>query len=416
MTAEIAILNRSAIALAADSAVTVGRARVWKHSNKLFSLSSHNDIGVMIFGTGDFCGISWEIVIKQFRKYLGKRVFKKLSDSSKEFRDFLGKFETPGKEISQLNLYFVFLVAIDECKEAVTANKALQKRKQFLQATDDAIKESEDLPVILPNLTREAFAKSYSKTIKNFLKSNSGVHPTSAIHSKMITLCWERIRRQSESSFETGVVFAGYGEDEILPCIEHWVVDGKYGTQARAWIERQHDLNGNNAPSGLVIPFAQSDIAYLFMEGMQLDYLEFIEKTTSGILQKKSERLIDEYVAQQDRDVEKAKQKADNEITVRKFMDEFKDMRKDEAVKPMLNVVSSLPKEEMAAMAEALVEITSLRRKIDSKLESVGGPVDVAVISKSDGFIWIKRKQYFDIDLNRDFMVRRKQRFEGDGP
>ena len=35
--------------------------------------------------------------------------------------------------------------------------------------------------------------------------------------------------------------------------------------------------------------------------------------------------------------------------------------------------------------------------------ETVGGPVDVAVISKGDGFIWIDRKHYFRKDLNHHF-------------
>jgi hypothetical protein len=35
--------------------------------------------------------------------------------------------------------------------------------------------------------------------------------------------------------------------------------------------------------------------------------------------------------------------------------------------------------------------------------ETVGGPIDVAIISKGDGFIWIKRKQYFDSKLNLQF-------------
>ena len=34
-------------------------------------------------------------------------------------------------------------------------------------------------------------------------------------------------------------------------------------------------------------------------------------------------------------------------------------------------------------------------------MESVGGPVDVAIFSKGDGFIWIKRKHYFAPALNR---------------
>ena len=37
------------------------------------------------------------------------------------------------------------------------------------------------------------------------------------------------------------------------------------------------------------------------------------------------------------------------------------------------------------------------------EMETVGGPIDVAVISKGDGFIWIKRKHYFNKDLNPQF-------------
>ncbi len=42
--------------------------------------------------------------------------------------------------------------------------------------------------------------------------------------------------------------------------------------------------------------------------------------------------------------------------------------------------------------------------------ESVGGPIDVAVISKADGFIWIKRKHYFDPALNPRFLARQSGR------
>jgi hypothetical protein len=78
-----------------------------------------------------------------------------------------------------------------------------------------------------------------------------------------------------------------------------------------------------------------------------------------------------------------------------------------------MKVVTTLPKEEMAAMAEALVELTSLRRKVDSPLESVGGPTDVAVVSKGDGLIWIKRKHYFDAALNKDFDHRKALQARG---
>ena len=43
-------------------------------------------------------------------------------------------------------------------------------------------------------------------------------------------------------------------------------------------------------------------------------------------------------------------------------------------------------------MAEALVNLTSYKLKFSPGSETVGGPVDVAIISKGDGFAWIKRK------------------------
>lgn len=82
------------------------------------------------------------------------------------------------------------------------------------------------------------------------------------------------------------------------------------------------------------------------------------------------------------------------------------DLRRDGFVNPVLGIVRHLPKEELASMAEALVSLTSLKRRVSLEEESVGGPVDVAVASKGDGFIWIKRKHYFDPLLNRDYFIR----------
>ena len=70
---------------------------------------------------------------------------------------------------------------------------------------------------------------------------------------------------------------------------------------------------------------------------------------------------------------------------------------------PIVDIVAQLPKEELAAMAEALVNLTSFKRHVTRQAETVGGPIDVAVISRGDGFIWIKRKHYFRPELNPQF-------------
>ena len=90
---------------------------------------------------------------------------------------------------------------------------------------------------------------------------------------------------------------------------------------------------------------------------------------------------------------------------VKEFID-YLDERKQSNYRPITTAVRSLPKEELAEMAEALVSLTSLKRRVSLAAETVGGPIDVAVISKGDGLVWIKRKQYFPPKLNHRYFYR----------
>ena len=90
------------------------------------------------------------------------------------------------------------------------------------------------------------------------------------------------------------------------------------------------------------------------------------------------------------------------ELLVNLFKDNINTLKKD-FYSPILKTVDSLPKEELGNLASTLIEITSLKRKIDSNLESVGGNIDVALISKGDGFIWKKRSPYFNPKLNPQY-------------
>ena len=80
----------------------------------------------------------------------------------------------------------------------------------------------------------------------------------------------------------------------------------------------------------------------------------------------------------------------------------------------VLNMVQFMPNQELATLAESLVDLTSLKRRMSAERETVGGEVDVAIISKSEGFVWIKRKHYFPPNLNPRFF-HRHYRAERDG-
>jgi hypothetical protein len=90
---------------------------------------------------------------------------------------------------------------------------------------------------------------------------------------------------------------------------------------------------------------------------------------------------------------------------VENFWEKWTDWEHNKFVGPVLDIVGDLPKDDLAAMAESLVNLTSFKRRISPEMETVGGPIDVAVISKGDGFIWIKRKHYFSKELNPGFLT-----------
>ena len=93
----------------------------------------------------------------------------------------------------------------------------------------------------------------------------------------------------------------------------------------------------------------------------------------------------------------------DLKALINEYAEQMQHVQRMNYIEPLMNAVDSLSKEDLSEMAESLIYLTYLKRRITFAEESVGGPVDVALVSKGDGFIWIKRKHYFKPDLNHHF-------------
>jgi len=92
MTAVVGILNKSAVALAADSAVTISGSngrKIFNGANKLFTLSKYHPVGIMIFNSATFMSTPWETIIKVYRKQLGKNSFATVQAYQEDFIRFL---------------------------------------------------------------------------------------------------------------------------------------------------------------------------------------------------------------------------------------------------------------------------------------------------------------------------------------
>ena len=109
MTAEIAILNRSAVALATDSAITLSSAdiarplKIYETGEKLFELSHQNCIGIMIYNNLEFLGIPLEILIKQYRSSPHCKPCDNLFEAARYFITFLETWPVQEAPVSVIN-------------------------------------------------------------------------------------------------------------------------------------------------------------------------------------------------------------------------------------------------------------------------------------------------------------------------
>ena len=94
MTAEIAILNKTAVALAADSAVTISagsnQQKIFDSADKLFELSVDQPIGVMINNDMNFMEAPLPVLIKDYRSR--RCSFRRVEEAGLDFLKFLHEF------------------------------------------------------------------------------------------------------------------------------------------------------------------------------------------------------------------------------------------------------------------------------------------------------------------------------------
>lgn len=109
MTTEVAILNQAGVALAADSAVTVtgsgAKEKVYNTVNKIFMLSKHHPVGVMVYGSANVNGIPWETLIKLYRKQLNGKSFNTIREYSANFLAFLSGSSSPISDYQKTSSY-----------------------------------------------------------------------------------------------------------------------------------------------------------------------------------------------------------------------------------------------------------------------------------------------------------------------
>jgi hypothetical protein len=208
--------------------------------------------------------------------------------------------------------------------------------------------------------------------------------------------------RETYSQRSSGIVVAGFGRDEIFPALIEYKTDGYVGRTLK--ISQMSESIISIDMSAEILPFGQREMVYAFMEGAELFFTNTIFKCFHDILAQECLDVLDKY-GESSQKTDEVKNKICKAVYRR--MDELREVTQEFSTStfsdPILDMVSLMPKDELPKLAEALVSLTSVKRRFSQDVETVRGPTDVALITKGDGFIWIKRKHYFKPELNMHF-------------
>jgi hypothetical protein len=418
MTAEIAVLNKYGVALAADSAVTIGEnGKVYNSANKLFLLSKFHPVGIMIYGNAEFMGVPWETIIKQYRRKHGSTPFNTLEDYAKDFFLYLSTFNFENDEKVQVSRtidgYFQYLIGLIE-KEVERHIKTTGKitNENTIAITNSIVQKENDIWAKYKHLANfpksfiAVFLKTYAKLLREALRVQFQKIPldkkllNSLLSMTPYLYCKNRFPDEI-----SGLVFAGFGEDEIFPKVRSYKIESKIFSYLKYEYDRKRSENITESNTASVIPFAQIDMVATFMEGIDPKLYSFSENYLSSLFEKFPLAIL-EKLGIKDGKKKGALHKELQQLSKKlhtEFIKELFKYRRSEHINPIVEMVAVLPLDELALMAEALVNLTSFKRRVTAEAETVGGPIDVAVISKGDGFVWITRKHYFKPELNHHF-------------
>jgi hypothetical protein len=426
MTSEIAILNSSAVALATDSAVTINfgdKQKIYNSVNKLFALNYEFPVGIMSYGNAEFMGIPWESIIKVFRKKLINLELNTLNDYVDLFIDFLVSDSNVVLEEMKdihfkyyLNMMMVEIIPIynEEVKRLSICEKITKykKKKIFAQLTQDYLNycesEFEDMNIFTENEIRR-FLNNKRQIMDSYFNDIHSFGIPFFIYTKKVIekIIIKHICKDFWSPRRSGLVFTGFGKNDIYPKLVQVIIDEIIINNKLKMKNGIREISPDKR--AIIIPFAQGEQdVYLFMEGidpeLQNEYNEYIKTITTKYptqilrqlgLPRNQSRILSENL------------KRFGERILSDFNQHMKGYRWEKHSFPVIEATQYLPKNELAIMAETLVNLSSFKRKMRADIdETVGEPIDVAILSKGDGFIWIKRKHYFQKDLNPKFIVR----------
>ena len=414
MTSEIAVMNQRAVALAADSAVTLidgGTVVVRNDQRKLYNLVGGQPVGVMFFGVADMMGHPWEHLIEHYQKIGKPGALPHIRAYASGFVGMLDNLEEFFPKNRQRDEYKRLLASVfryifhlaqylresggeerAHVSDAAILEEAIKRVWRDYQFRDDGSPRG-DL-ACFPSGFAETVRKTYSADMDEVIAYGFqpfGLSKNATAHLKEIAVY--AVVKDLFLEDVTGLVFAGFGSEERYPVVTTWFVSAIVGGIVKR-AEASFDQIDGDTRSKIRV-FADSEVTNAFIRGIDFN----LERRVYGALNMLMHALVDQVVGafpNADPVLKEDIRRQFQSNYIPQYFDVFRgiigDYQQHAYINPVLRVLEIASRTELAETARELVSLNVFKKRIMAQKQTVGGAIDVAIISREGGFQWHSRQ------------------------
>jgi len=415
MTSEVVLMNRQAVAMAADSAVTITGhqyLKTYQSVDKLFPLVDGQPIAVMIYNNAEIMSTPWETVISLYRDQIRGRALDTVQDYAEDFMNFLSGnpdlFPAEHQDTEFFKLLAVVYTVIAEdfdhqVQKLAESNSKVRDHLSSIfefvvgQLHADYQRYPDDSPrgdlSCFPQGMGEQVRRRYRGEIDQLMESliaslrndYGALAVSDATRERLRDIAVYAVTRDAFFEHYTGIVFAGFGSRDKFPSMRSYLSSSVILGILKRKQDRSADMTSDAGP--VVQPFAQDRMIRTFLTGMD----QYLRMFMYGETLKLSMSLVSDVIGRAPiSDAERQALFRDYSeknmgYALREFFKSIDAYQYAVHTRPIYRAIGSLPKRELGETAASLIKLNSFQQKVMHSVETVGGPIDVAVITRNGG-------------------------------
>ncbi len=416
MTSEVVLMNRQAVAMAADSAVTItggNYIKTYQSVDKLFPLVDGQPVAVMIYNNAEIMSTPWETVISLYREAARGRALETVEAYAEDFMAFISGnpdlfpadhqdtefFKHVAVVYSVIAEDFDYQVAKFKEQNGARLKEHLSAIFEFVvgELYADLQRYPDDTPrhdlVCFPQGMAEQVRRRYRAEIEQLLESLIATLKGEFVGLAVTESTRERLREIAvlsvvkDAFFEhyTGVVFAGFGAREKFPSMRSYLSSSVVLGILKRKQDRRADMSADGGP--VVQPFAQDRMIRTFLTGVD----PYLRMFMFGETLKLSMNIVTDLIGraplseQQRQSLFRDYSENNMGYALKEFFKSVDSYQYQVHTYPIYRAIGSLPKRELGETAASLIKLNSFQQKVMHAIETVGGPIDVAVITRNGG-------------------------------